>query len=239
MNPTTARGMLPYARGMQGMEVMSKAAFVTIGQTPRADLVPEIREWLGAGVDIEEFGALDGLDRQAISRLAPQVGDHRLVTRLADGSEAVVAKGPIHERLQTIFDDLTGREFCCTVLLCTGHFKPFRTHGLFLEAQSIVDQSATAIAAHARRIGLMLPLGEQIEEFHFHPIGGQTVKASYASPYTPGRLECAAHELADTDLILMHCIGYTESMRRTVRAASGRPVLLARRLVAAAVAQLV
>ena len=231
--------MLPYARAKQGIEVMSKAAFVTIGQTPRDDLVPEMRGWLGASVDVEEFGALDGLDRQAISRMAPQAGDHRLVTRLADGSEAMVAKRLVRERLQAIFDSLASHEFCCTVLLCTGHFESFRTQGLFLEAQSIVDQSVAAIAAHTRRIGLMLPLAEQIEEFHFHPGAGQTLKASYASPYAPGRLECAAQDLADTDLIVMHCMGYTDSMRHTVRSASRRPVLLARRLVAAAVAQVV
>jgi AroM protein len=36
----------------------------------------------------------------------------------------------------------------------------------------------------------------------------------------------------------MHCMGYTDAMRQTVASVSKRPVLLARRLVAAAVAQL-
>jgi len=40
-------------------------------------------------------------------------------------------------------------------------------------------------------------------------------------------------------VIVMHCMGYTEAMRRTVADVSRRPVLLARRLVAAAVGQLV
>jgi protein AroM len=111
--------------------------------------------------------------------------------------------------------------------------------GLFLEAQSIVDESVAAIARHAHTLGLMVPLREQIDEFHFRPGPNQTLKASYASPYTPGRLEAAAEDLKDADLIVMHCIGYTEDMRRTVARASGRPVLLARRLVAAAVSQLV
>lgn len=34
---------------------------VTIGQTPRTDLIPEMKQFLGAGVDILEAGALDGL----------------------------------------------------------------------------------------------------------------------------------------------------------------------------------
>lgn len=200
--------------------------------------MPEIREWIGGAVAVEERGALDGLDARAIAAMAPRPGDHRLVTRLADGSEAVVRKDLLHARLQALFDSLAADEFLCTVLLCTGHFPPFRVRGLFLEAQSIVDESVAAIARHAHSIGLMVPLREQIEEFHFRPGAAQTLKASYASPYTAGRLEQAASELADTDIIVMHCMGYTEPMRRTVAQVARRPVLLARRLVAAAVAQL-
>lgn len=215
-----------------------RALFVTIGQTPRSDLVPEIRDWVGTSVEVEERGALDGLGPDDVAAMAPRAGEHRLVTRLADGSEAVVGKNVIHARVQAVFDSLADQEFLCTVLLCTGHFPPFRVRGLFLEAQSIVDESVAAIARHAHAIGLMVPLREQIDEFHFRPGTHQTLKASHASPYTPGRLEQAASELADTDLIVMHCIGYTDAMRRTVASVSRRPVLLARRLVAAAVAQL-
>ena len=36
-------------------------------------------------------------------------------------------------------------------------------------------------------------------------------------------------------MILMHCIGYTEAMRQEVTQASGRPVLLSRRIIAHAI----
>jgi protein AroM len=218
--------------------VKPRVLFVTIGQTPRSDLMPEIREWLADRVAIDERGALDGLDADAIAAMAPRAGDERLVTRLVDGSEVVIGKDPVHTRLQAIFDDAAAEELLCTVLLCTGHFPPFQVNGLFLEAQSIVDESVAAIARHAHSIGLMVPLREQIDEFHFRPRAGQILKTSHASPYTPGRLEQAASELVDTDVIVMHCMGYTEAMRRVVTIVSKRPVLLARRLVAAAVAQL-
>jgi protein AroM len=217
----------------------ARVLFVTIGQTPRTDLMPELRRAVGDLVEVHELGALDRLKTGEIRAMAPRPGEHRLVTRLADGSEAVIRKDLMFERLQTVFDDIAGDEFLCTVLLCTGHFPAFRVKGLFLEAQSIVDDSVTAIARHMHTIGVMVPLREQMDEFHFRPGPDQTLKASYASPYTPGRLEEAAGDLKDADVIVMHCMGYTEDMRRTVARASGRPVLLARRLVAAAVSQLV
>src|SRR5262249_9065452 len=140
--------------------VMPRALFVTIGQSPRSDLLPEIREWLGGRIDIEERGALDGLGAGDIATMAPGAADHRLVTRLADGYEVVLRKDLVHARLQTVFDAVAAENFLCTVLLCTGHFPPFRIRGLFLEAQSIVDESVGAIARHARSIGLMVPLKE-------------------------------------------------------------------------------
>jgi protein AroM len=218
--------------------VKPRALFITVGQTPRVDIVPEMRQWLGDAIDVDERGALDGLDVDAIRAMAPRASDHRLVTRLVDGSEAIVRKDLVHARVQRILDESGGVDLTCTALLCTGHFPRFHARGLFLDAQSIVDESVAAIARHARSIGLMVPLAEQIAEFHFRPGSDQVLKASHASPYTPGRLEQAAAELSDTDIIVMHCLGYTEGMRRAVAAVSGRPVLLARRLVAAAVAQL-
>ena len=214
------------------------ALFVTIGQTPRIDLVPEMREWLGDSMDVVERGALDSLTYEAIQAMAPAQGEPRLVTRLVDGTEAVVRKDFVYNRLQQLLDEAAGENFTCTVLLCTGHFPPFRVRGLFLEAQSIVDQSVAVLAHHARSIGVMVPVKEQIADFHFCPAPDQQLSVSHASPYTLGRLEQAAAELSDTDMIVMHCMGYSEAMRQTVARGSGRPVLLARRIVAAAVAQL-
>ena len=216
-----------------------RAAFVTIGQTPRVDLVPEMAAQVGAGITITEFGALDGASDEDIARAAPGEEDERLVTRLRDGSQVIARKTWIHERLQQSLDHIAQSDFDLVVLLCTGHFPNLRTRGLFLEAQAIVDHAVLAFGSGAASIGVMVPVEEQLQEFHFQPSAGQRLSFSYASPYTESRFDEAARELADVDLIVMHCIGYTEAMRQEVASVFGRPVLLARRLVAGAVAQLV
>ena len=220
------------------MKGAMRAAFVTIGQTPRADLVPEMADRIGAGVAITEFGVLDGVSGEEIARAAPGEGDERSVTRLRDGSQVVARKTWIQQRLQQSLDHIAQSDFDLVVLLCTGHFPNLQTRGLFLEAQAIVDHAVLAFGSGAASIGVMVPVEEQIQEFHFRPRAGQRLSVSHASPYTESRFAEAARELADVDLIVMHCIGYTEAMRKEVAAVSGRPVLLARRLVAGAVAQL-
>ena len=63
--------------------------------------------------------------------------------------------------------------------------------------------------------------------------------ATHYSPYSGDRLEDAAHEVTGCDLVVMHCMGYTEHMRGRVVAALDKPVLLARRIVAGAIQQVI
>jgi len=213
-------------------------AFVTIGQSPRDDMLPEMLERIGSGIEPIEIGVLDDLDDDAIARLAPKAGDHTLVSRLRDGREVTIGKVWTRQRLVEIMDGLDRRGLDLIVLLCTGYFEGVRSRTLMVEAQRIVDHTVEAVSEDGRAVGVMVPLAGQMDEFHGRERGGASVVMAHASPYSDGRFEDAARELAKTDLIVMHCMGYTEAMRRRVAAVSGKPVLLARRLVANAVAEL-
>src|SRR5262245_31141310 len=71
---------------------MTKVGLITVGQSPRSDVVPDMAAILGGDVEIVEAGALDGLDGERIAALAPQGDDEILVTRLSDGSPVFVGK---------------------------------------------------------------------------------------------------------------------------------------------------
>jgi protein AroM len=73
---------------------------------------------------------------------------------------------------------------------------------------------------------------------NFAGIEGTETVAVHASPYAANpipALHTAAAALSGTDMIVTHCIGYTEAMRRELMSVSGRPVLLSRRVVAYAI----
>ena len=72
---------------------------VTIGQSPRVDVVPEMTAVMGPGVDVREAGALDGLSRAEIAALAPTGDDEILVTRLAAGSSVFLGKQKINRTI--------------------------------------------------------------------------------------------------------------------------------------------
>ncbi len=52
---------------------MTRIGLITIGQSPRSDVVPDMAAVLGGDVEIVEAGALDGQSRERIAALGPEV----------------------------------------------------------------------------------------------------------------------------------------------------------------------
>ncbi|MFI5012424.1 MAG: AroM family protein [Hyphomicrobiales bacterium] len=216
--------------------MQKRVAFVTIGQSPRSDLVPQMLAEMQSRVEVTEYGVVDGMSVAEIAAIAPRPGEQHLVSRLRDGSQVLLGKPAIEKRLTAILAGLDESGLDLIVLLCTGRFGHFRLKTPFIEPQHIVDHFVQGLAYEVERLGVMLPDAKQIDQFHSIP--GLETKFSAASPYAKdcdAQLRAAAEHLADTGMIVMHCMGYSEDMRREVRARTGRPVLLARRLVGQAI----
>ncbi len=214
-------------------------AMVTIGQAPRPDMVPDLRACVAdLAVEMAEFGALDDLDDAEIEAMAPGDGQPRLVSRLRDGREVALAKARVEDRLVALLARLDDMGFDAIVLLCTGHFEGLGLRTPLIESQIVVDETVAALAGSIGDLGILVPHREQFSAFHPIAAPGRKLRFSHASPYGDRRFAEAGRELADTDLIVMHCMGYSDAMRREVAAASGRPVLLARQIVGSALREL-
>jgi protein AroM len=221
----------------QEAAIRKRIAFVTIGQSPRIDVVPALLESVTTPIESHEFGVLDDMDDAAIDALAPLSDEPRLVSRLRTGREVVMNHTAVEFRLGKLLFEVDERGFDLIVLLCTGRFPAWRLRTPFIEPQHVVNHFAEGLATVAGSVGIMLPDAQQAETFG--RIGALPTRFAAASPYLPdpgdAALRAAARTLADTGLIVMHCIGYTEEMRHVAAQASRRPVLVARRLVATAI----
>jgi protein AroM len=213
----------------------TRVGMITIGQSPRPDVVPEVTALVGRPIEVIETGALDGLVRTEVRLLAPGPADETLVTRMQDGTEVQVAKRHIAPLLQSCIDRLASQADVL-VLLCTGEFPEFHAAVPLLEPQGLVDKIVQAVVGPGGRVGVMVPGAAQVE-------GSRQKMAAYgliatvvkASPYTGSadEIRLAAARLRDSNVkaVAMHCIGYTAAMKDDVRRISGKPVLLARSLV--------
>lgn len=212
---------------------MRKIGLITIGQSPRVDVVPEIKEVLGdVKVEVVECGALDKLSKDEIRALAPGEGEYVLVTRLRDGTEVRVAREKILPLMQRCIDsleplvDMVG-------LLCTGEFPELKSRKLLVEPSDLLLKVVESL--RVSRLGVVIPDPKQVDLTrrkwgHVAP----DLKIISVSPYT-GTLEDlrkASEGLSDRDLIVLDCIGFSTEAKRVVAAASGKPVLIPRTLMA-------
>jgi len=214
---------------------------LTIGQSPRTDAVPEMAAFW-PDVEVVEAGALDGLSKDEVRRLAPAAGDYVLITRMGDGTEVTIAKRHILGRLQEHITGLAASGCGAILLLCTGEFPDFRSAVPLIRPQRIL-QGAVEGMARGIHLGLMLPSADQLAQAGRRWAGvAERVTAVSASPYAQGpSIAAAASELgeAGAGLIVMDCMGYTRAMRSQVREVTGKPVMLARSVVARVVGEIV
>lgn len=215
---------------------------VTIGQSPRTDVIPEIAAVLG-DVTLREAGALDGLSREAIAELAPGRGDYVLVTRLADGSSVQVAERHITPRIVQKIGEHFEAGVSLVLLLCTGEFPEFPEGGLLIRPQRVLSGVVRAVA-EGRRLGVLTPSADQVaqSEARWGRIGG-VVKSVPASPYVDAdaEVERASRELEawGAELVILDCIGYTEAMKARAREIVGVPAISGRGIAAHAVRELI
>jgi len=213
-----------------------RIGIVTIGQSPRSDVVPEIRAYLGADVAVLESGALDGLELQGVKDYAPDAGMLPLVTRMRDGTEVVVAKEKLLPRLADVVRSLDEQGVDMILLLCNGDFPAFDTRCLVIEPQRLVDHCLAGLLCARHRLGVLVPVPEQQDwvRRRLQAVHGSLTLA-VASPYGgQGPLEAACRRFhnARCDVIALYCMGFNRSLGARVRALCNMPVIVSSTLVA-------
>ena len=209
---------------------------VTIGQSPRSDVVPEIQAHLGDHVEVLEHGALDGLTLAEVKNYAPEPGMLPLVTRMRDGMEVIVAKEKLLPRLNEVMTALDGKGVDMILLLCNGDFPVFDTSCLVIEPQRLVDGCVAGLLREGHRLGVLVPVPEQENWVRQRLTAvSPNLTVAVASPYEGQKpLEAACQRLRDDgcDVIVLYCMGFNRQLGAKVRSLCSAPVIVSSALVA-------
>lgn len=229
------------------MAMKATVGMITIGQAPRVDVIPEMAELMGPGVQVVERGALDGLERAEIATLAPGPDDEVLVTRLLTGEAVFVGKRHIAPRVQQKADDLAALGVDAIVVLCTGRFADLRACRPLVIPEQVLRGVLSGVK-FAGRLGVLAPSARHVpqtaarwREYGYDPVvdalspyGG----AHEAAATAPLEATSRAFKAAGVGLVVLDCMGFRREAREALRAALGVPVVVANLLVARVVGEM-
>jgi protein AroM len=219
------------------MSNQNRVGFLTIGQSPREDVMVETKGLLAANIEVVEYGLLDGLSVVRIDSLAPLGKERRLVSRLRDGRQVILGEGKIRELLPEAIEFMHREMNVGAVgVLCTHEFpeKEFSCPVIFPgeHMKSQIDK-----IADIQILGVVVPLENQIEmaEQKWGHIATFVVPKS---PYGGAKTwEDIADALMDekVDAVILDCIGYTLKDKDEIHTHIDVPILLPRTVLASAI----
>lgn len=218
-----------------------RLGFVTIGQSPRDDIVPGMLQHLPREIEIIQAGALDGVDSATLAALAPEPGEYVLTTRLAGGRAVTVARRHVLPRLQAAVSRLAEQGAEIVAVLCTGTFPDLESPTLLLEPERLFHAFCAGVVGKGH-LGAIIPLPAQIPQAQARwREAGVRATVVAASPYEgKAVLEQAARGLKETGVaaVALDCFGFSEEMRSLVKEITGKPTILANAYLARALAEL-
>lgn len=223
---------------------------ITIGQSPRDDIMPSLLEILGDEYEVMEAGALDGLTLEEVKNVDIQPDDYILVSRMRDGTEVKFPKRFVLPRIQEKIYELEQRMLSklaepfshLIVIMCTGKFPKFKSDGLVVTPQEILKGVVEGTLKEGR-LGVVFPVAEQVsgadESLNMK---GLEVYADHMSPYDQ---EVEVYPLArrlkekNLDLIFLNCFGFNSHVKRVISEETGVPVIQSNALIARVLKELI
>jgi protein AroM len=216
-----------------------KVGLLTIGQSPREDVVPEMKPFFLPQIQILEKGLLDNLSPEEIGRLKPKAGETQLVTRLRKGSPVQLSEKKISSLLPEAIDSMkTKMKVKALGILCTHDFQKTEFPSSVIFPFNALKFLITHII-NVKCLGVVVPLEGQIDTAK-KKWKKDKVVVEAKSPYARGK---SWKEIAQNfsrkkvEVVILDCIGYKIKDKRALQKLLSIPVLLPRVVLAFAIDQ--
>ncbi len=214
--------------------------FITIGQSPREDIVREIESNIQFPVHVYQRGALDRLSAKEIARYAPEHDDLPLITMLKSGESVVVGKEKIVPLVQRCIHLLEQEDEITISLLCTEPLPEFNAAGLVLQPWNLMGGAIRSSSLEGT-IGVAIPIGEQKDHVRakWANVFPHNIETSLINPYQEGEEIEGTFSSPQLACIVLDCMGYNNSLKERLRSFYNVPVFSPRLILASYIKNLV
>lgn len=210
-----------------------KVGLLTIGQSPREDIIPEIKSLFLPHIEIAEKGLLDNFTPEEIEHLKPERGDTPLVSRLKEGREVKLSEKKISSLLPEVIDSMkTKMDVRAVGVLCTHDFPKTQYSFPVIFPFNYLYISITQIL-HVHSLGIVVPLENQIEMTK-KKWEKEKVVVEVKSPYTEGKSweEISQKFIQENiEAVILDCIGYSIKDKQKMQENLLAPTILLPRVI--------
>lgn len=195
---------------------------MTIGQSPRPDLLEPLLARLPVDVEIIEVGALDQLTAATLPRRRAQVrravDGYPLSTRMRDGTGVTLDEAELAPLVQAAVARAERAGVAVTLLLCAGGFLDVATEGALVRPFDAAVERLRWIGA--RRIAVLVPFEAQAG-----PAAGKWAGAGF-DPFTIiGDPATVGVPTEPYDAIVIDYVGHPSAAVETLRGRTVLPVV--------------
>lgn len=218
------------------MKQRKKLGFITIGQSPRKDMMDDVKKILSEKFEIIEVGALDDYSTDhIINNFKPLEDKNVLVTKLRNGMQVNIDQTYLEPLVQNTINKLEKDAVSIIVLFCTGDFSNLKSNSILIESSIIVQNVVKSIARN-KKIGVLIPDEKQTNQMRNRWCNGNlSAEIEAVSPYVGiDEMKKVISRLnkKNIDMIILDCMGYTCEMKNIICEMTNKEVILSRTLVA-------
>ncbi|MCP2520227.1 AroM family protein [Candidatus Aminicenantes bacterium AC-335-B20] len=209
-----------------------KICLLTIGQSPRRDIVPEIKSIFLPEIKIMEKGLLDNLSEEEIKRLKPQKDEDSLISILRNGKTVQLAVRKVESLLEEHINKIIKENIKGVGILCTHDFMESKYPVPVIFPCKFIKFLIEQVYK-INKIGIVIPLENQIRMVK-GKFRCREVILQVKSPYIK---EKGWEEIADifkknrVEGVVLDCIGYNIKDKVEIEKYVKVPVFLPRLLL--------
>ena len=217
------------------MSKQRRLGFITIGQSPRADIMEDVTKFITKDIEVVERGALDKYTYEEIKdKFSPSKEDTFLVSRMRNGRQVEIAEEKIHLLLQNCVNELNQESCSVILIMCTGSIPELKSTSLLISPQKVLHNMIKNVGINGK-IGVFVPKEDQKDDIHrTWNEKGIEIETVFASPYASIeniKKEAEKFKQDSIKLIFMDCMGYSEKMKLIVKQVTDKPVITPRTLI--------
>ena len=213
---------------------------LTIGQSPRKDIMTDIMPLFLPHIKIVEGGLLDNLSPEEIQDLKPGITETPLITRLRDGSQVQLSEKKISELLPKAINRMKTKTKVKAIGILCSHVFPENEFSFpvifpFDHLKLLVN-----CILKIRSLGVVVPLKNQITKAR-NKWETEKIVIKEKSPYIKGeswKIITQSFVEENVEAVILDCIGFRLADKQKMQNLIAVPILLPSTILAFTVNQL-